>query len=230
MTAQPRKIDAVAELTRLPLFQALTEEQIAQLAAATREKRLQRGEMLFQRGDNPRGFYLVVAGQIKLAISSPQGNEKVVEIIGPMQSFGEAVMFMGKPYPVFAQGLAESTLLHIPQEQVFELLETDALFARRMLAGLSMRLHSLVQDVESYTLRSGTERLIGYLLQQGGPQENGRLEVTLPATKQVIASLLNITPETISRIFHELSSNGLIEVQGRQISIPDVARLSRHQP
>ncbi len=230
MTATPRKIDAIAELTRLPLFQALTEEQIGHLAASTREKRLQRGEMLFQRGDNPRGFYLVVTGQVKLAISSPQGNEKVVEIIGPMQSFGEAVMFMEKPYPVFSQALTESTLLHIPQEQVFDLLEKDAVFARRMLAGLSMRLHSLVQDVESYTLRSGTERLIGYLLQHGTSQGKGTLDVTLPATKQVIASLLNITPETFSRIFHELAGAGLITVQGRQVTIPDVAKLSRHQP
>ena len=165
MSTPNTKIDATAELGRLPLFQALSEEQIAHLAASAREKRLQRGELLFQRGDKPRGFYLVITGQVKLAISSPQGNEKIVEILGPMQSFGEAVMFMERPYPVFAQALAESVLLHVPQAEVFNLLENDALFARRMLAGLSMRLHSLVEDVASYTLRSSTERLIGYLLQ-----------------------------------------------------------------
>ena len=230
MSTPNTKIDATAELGRLPLFQALSEEQIAHLAASAREKRLQRGELLFQRGDKPRGFYLVITGQVKLAISSPQGNEKIVEILGPMQSFGEAVMFMERPYPVFAQALAESVLLHVPQAEVFNLLENDALFARRMLAGLSMRLHSLVEDVASYTLRSSTERLIGYLLQHGTPQETGSLEVSLPATKQVIASLLNLTPETLSRIFNELSSHGLISVQGRQVLIPDVEKLSRHQP
>ena len=55
------------------------------------------------------------------------------------------------------------------------------------------------------------------------------LEVELPTSKQVIASLLNLTPETLSRIFHELSSAGLIVVQGKHVLVPDVARLARYQ-
>ncbi|MCK7498198.1 MAG: cyclic nucleotide-binding domain-containing protein [Comamonadaceae bacterium] len=93
----------------------------------TREKRLQKGEMLFQKGDPPKGFYVVVFGQIKLAFSSAQGNEKVVDILGPQQTFGEAVMFMDRPYPVFAQALADTLLLHVSRNAVFELLERDAL-------------------------------------------------------------------------------------------------------
>ena len=57
-----------------------------------------------QGGDLPHGFYFLVSGKVKLAFSSSQGTEKVVEILGPMQSFGEAVMFMNRPYPVFAEG------------------------------------------------------------------------------------------------------------------------------
>lgn len=218
---------AVTELARIPLFQALSEEQLVQLSTTIREKRLNKGELLFQRGDKPRGFYLVISGQIKLAISSPQGNEKVVEIIGQRQSFGEAVMFMDRPYPVMAQALLESDLLLIPQAEVFALLEKDALFSRRMLAGLSMRLHALVQDVESYTLRSSAERVIGYLLRHTDPDRDD--PVALPASKQVIASLLNLTPETLSRIFHELAEAGLIRVDGKFVHLLDARRLARYQ-
>jgi len=228
---QNPKTDIGAVLRQLPLFQELTAEQATHLAAGTREKRLQKGEMLFQKGDKPRGFFLVVSGQVKLAFSSPQGNEKVVDVMGPRQTFGEAVMFMERPYPVFAQALSDAVLLHVGQSEVFELLQSDPLFARHMLAGLSIRLHTLVQDVESYSLRSSAERVIGYLLQgREETKSGGSLEVDLPTSKQVIASLLNLTPETLSRIFHDLSSAGLITVQGKHVCVPDVARLARYQP
>jgi CRP-like cAMP-binding protein len=186
--------------------------------------------MLFQKGDPPRGFFVVVTGQIKLALPSAQGNEKVVEIIGPQQSFGEAVMFMDRPFPVFAEALLDSQLLHIGKDVVFDLIETDPSFSRRMLAGLSMRLHSLIADVESYTLRSSAQRLIGYLLQHSPNEDDAanRIEIKLPTSKHIIASRLNLTPETFSRILHELAASGLIEVHGRTITIPDLRRLRSH--
>ncbi len=221
------RLDIPQILSRLPLFQELSPEQIAALEPACRERRLAKGEMLFQKGDMPKGFFVVVFGQIKLAFPSAQGNEKVMQILGPRQSFGEAIMFLNRPCPVFAEGLVDSLLLHIASIPVFELLETDPLFARRMLAGLSMRLHSLVQDVETYSLRSSAQRVVGYLLQQC-PQEGdcvGSFDISLPTSKQVIASRLNLTPETLSRIFHDLTVNGLIGVSGKQITIKDAKRL-----
>lgn len=231
-TVSGHSIDVASLLTRLPLFQELAPEQLAELVSACRERRLSKGEMLFQKGDPAKGFFMLVFGQIKLAFPSSQGNEKVVEIIGPRQSFGEAVMFMDRPYPVFAEALADSLLLHIGSASVFDLLGRDVSFARRMLAGLSMRLHALVQDVESYSQRSSAQRVIGYLLQQcpHGNAHDGELEVLLPATKLVIASRLNLTPETLSRVFHELSAHKLISVAGKQITIHDVRRLREFGP
>ncbi len=225
---QETRLDIRQILSRLPLFQELTPEQLAVLEKAAHERRLAKGEMLFQKGDLPKGVFVLVFGQVKLAFPSSQGNEKVVQIVGPRQCFGEAIMFLNRPSPVFAQGLVDSLLLHINSGPVFELLEKDPLFARRMLAGLSMRLHSLVQDVETYSLRSSAQRVVGYLLQQcpqeGGPCE-GPIDISLPTSKQVIASRLNLTPETLSRILHDLSANGLISVSGKQITIKDVKLL-----
>jgi CRP-like cAMP-binding protein len=219
--------DIPAILSRLPLFQELSPEQVAQIAKGTHERRLTKGELLFQKGDAARGFFVVMLGQVKLAFPSSQGNEKVVEILGPRQSFGEAVMFMDRPYPVFAEALQDSMLLHISQAVVFDLLQTDVSFARKLLAGLSQRLHGLVQDVETYSLRSAGQRVIGYLLQHC-PDEisaDTRLEVNLPTSKQVIASRLNLTPETLSRVFHDLTERGFIQVSGKQVIIDNVQAL-----
>lgn len=223
-------VDIPAALSRLPLFQQLSPEQLAHVVAATSERRLGRGELLFNRGDAPTGFFYIIRGQIKLAIPSLQGNDKVVEILGPHQSFGEAVMFIGKAYPVLAEALDNTTLLFIGQDAVFGLLENDPSFSRKLLAGLSLRLHSLLLDVESYSLRSSTQRVIGYLLQHCPNEGNceGAMEITLPTSKQIIASRLNLTPETLSRILHDLAHTGLIKVQGKQIEISDLRKLREY--
>jgi CRP-like cAMP-binding protein len=223
--AARREMDIPGLLARLPLFSALTPEQIAPLAAASRERRLAKGEMLFQKGDPAKGFYVVASGQIKLAFPSAQGNEKVVEIINPQQSFGEAMMFMDRPFPVFAEALVDTVVVHIGKDVVFELIAGDPSFARCMLAGLSMRLHSLIADVEAYSLRSSAQRVVGYLLQHGPDDGQGAIDITLPTSKQVIASRLNLTPETFSRILHDLIEAGLIAVHGRQVTVRDLAQL-----
>jgi CRP/FNR family transcriptional regulator, dissimilatory nitrate respiration regulator len=221
------QIEVSTFLSNLPLFKEIAAEEIARISRGTHMLHADRGEVLFNRGDPCAGFHLVAYGQVKLAFSSPQGMDKVIEIIGPGMSFGEAVMFLGEPYPVYAQALADCLLLHVAKEVVFSELEHNPQFARRMLGGLSRRLHGLVSDVEAYTLRSGAQRVIGYLLRDirmQASQDNAG-EVTLPIGKGVIASRLNLTPQHFSRILHELTAQGLIEVEGRKVRIIDLERL-----
>ena len=219
-------INIEALLAHVPLFNGLEKDEIARIARGTREVNAQRGDILFHKGDVATGFHLIVYGQVKLAFTSPQGGEKVVDIIGQGQSFGEAVMFMEKPYMVYAQTLADSQLLHISKAAILDEIEKDPRLGRKMIASLSIRLHHLITDVESYSLHSGRSRIIGYLLREHC--DAGAITVTLPTNKGVIASRLNLTQEHFSRILHELSENGLIAVKGRKISIPDVKKLRRY--
>lgn len=214
--------DVLGRIAKLALFQELDVAQMSTIAANVRELHIAKGEMLFQKGDEAKGFYLVLKGQIKLAFPSIHGNEKVVAIVGTGQTFGEAVMFLDQHFPVRAEALTGCELLLFSSHTIFGLLEQDPIFARKLLAGLSMRLHQLVQDVELYSQRSSAQRLIGYLLQLCPARGGCDMPVTvdLPTTKQVVASRLNLTPETLSRILHDLAEQGLIEMQGRRIHIP----------
>jgi CRP-like cAMP-binding protein len=222
-----------AFLSNLPLFRELAPEEIERVAKGAREVRARRGDVLFQKGEPCRGFHIVIYGQVKLLFITPQGDEKVVEIMGPGQSFGEALMFMEKPYIVTAQVLVDSLLLHVARDVVFEELDRDPRFARRMIAGLSRRLHHLISDLEAYSMRSATQRVIGYIMRSGHDSDEAQLAdrsaISLPASKNVIASRLNITPEHFSRILHELTERRLIEVEGRTVTILDVEGLQRYE-
>ena len=224
-------INIEALLTHIALFNGLAPEEIARIAHATREVHILKGETLFHRGDTCTGFHLVVYGQIKLTFTSAQGNEKIVEIISQGQSFGEAIMFLDKPYVVSAQALTDAMLLHVSKTAIFEELEHDYNLARKMLAGMAMRLHQLMNDVESYSLHSGKQRIIGYLLRELPENDQNGTDVilTLPSNKGTIASRLNLTQEHFSRILHELSDLGLIIVEGKKIHIPSVANLRKHE-
>ncbi|MEZ5662220.1 MAG: Crp/Fnr family transcriptional regulator [Burkholderiaceae bacterium] len=226
------QFDLPRYISLLPLFQEMQQPELKRLADGSRLRRLARGEDVFRIGDPCNEFHVTVNGQVKLFAISPQGQEKIIEIIGPGNSFAEALMFLERSYIINAQALTETLLLSVSREAVLNEAQRDPRFCMRMLAGLSRRLHGLVNDVQAYALHSGMERVIGYLLRdlpedaiEGAGQS---ASVVLPVSKAAIASRLSMTPEYFSRVLHELESQGLIAIDKREITIPDPSVLARH--
>jgi len=218
-------LSALDFLRHIPLFAHCTDDERAALAASASELRVDKGATLFHSGDPCEGMHVLVYGRVSIVVASKNGTEKVVELIQAGQSFGEAIMFLGgERYPVSARAVEDALILFLPAASIFAVLDRDPRFARRMLAGLSMRLHGLLRDVESYTLESASDRVVTYLLQQLGEAASGT--VILPVNKQLIASRLNLTPETFSRVLQRIVEQCDVEVSGREIRISDRARLA----
>ena len=230
---EARNFDLPRYLSVLPLFSDMRPEELRRLAEGCQLRRLGRGDMVFHMGQPCEEFHVTVIGQVKLFVLSPTGQEKVIELVGPGNSFAEAIMFIGKPYILNAQALTDTLLLTIGKPAVLAEIENDPRFALRMLAGISRRLHGLVHDVEAYALHSGLQRVIGYLLRDLSDADGAgsdAVTVSLPVSKATIASRLSLTPEYFSRVLHELESAGLIEIDKRDIRILDCRRLGEYQP
>jgi CRP/FNR family transcriptional regulator, dissimilatory nitrate respiration regulator len=225
-------VDATSIIKMLPnfhLFSELNDEQLSYVARQTQLVFASRGDILFNRGDAALGLFMLVSGQVKLAVNSSQGSEKVIGIISPRESFGEAIIFLDQAFfPIYAQATMDSHLFLVPKQVIFSLLERDTTVSRKMLAGLSMRNRQLVQDIESVTLLTCTQRLIGYLIQISSEATDSS-HITLPANKATIASLLNLAPETLSRIMLKLQQEGFIEVHGKEITITDINGLRQYE-
>jgi CRP-like cAMP-binding protein len=170
-------------------------------------------------------MYVVVYGEIKLMTTTPARGSRLTGIVGPGQSFGEPVMFLERPTVVDAQAASDALLLHLPKAAVFDEIERNPKFARRMIAGLSQRVESLVRELDRQAL-GGSERFVAYLLRHCR-DHTAPFVLTLPAAKSEIASQLNLTPEHFSRILHELQQAGLLQVDGRKITVPRPDRLPR---
>ncbi|MEN8168985.1 MAG: Crp/Fnr family transcriptional regulator [Pseudomonadota bacterium] len=205
------------------LFSALSDEQMERLSAATTKKSLAQAAHLFEAGSRADEFYLVSQGQIKLYRLSPAGQEKVIEIIRPGQTFAEALMFRDIPvYPVNAQALANVELYAIKNAAFIEILRESVDVCFRVMADISVRLKHHLNEIDALTLQNASLRVVNYLSHLIPSCDNEAVEITLPAAKNIIASRLSITPETLSRILSTLSSKGLISVEGLHIKVHDV--------
>lgn len=217
---------SIAEiLSRQPLFRGLSEGELTQISAGCREFRVKKNELIFHKGDNAEGMHVVVMGQVKLSLPSAQGMEKVVHMCGPGSTFGEAVVFLDKPYPVTAQSTAETLLLLISKRVLLDAMEGSPMLCRKMMASLSSRLHELLGDMETCMLRGSVQRVVCFLVQAAPSAELSSYEINLPASKQTIASQLNLAPETLSRVLGQLSEAALIQVKGRAIKVLDREKL-----
>lgn len=231
MKLDVEQFDMPRYLSVLPLFSDLSQQERERLAQGCQLRRLACGDMVVRVGEECNAFHVVVVGQVKLYMASPSGQEKVIDLVGPGHSFAEAVMFLGKTHILNAQSLADTLLMSVSKQAVFREIEQDPRFSMHMLAGISRRLHGLVRDVESYTLHSGMQRLIGYLLRDvhdGSAVTMGVVTVSLPVSKATVASRLSLTPEYFSRVLHELEAEGLIEIDKREIRILDVQQLASY--
>lgn len=151
---------------------------------------------------------------------NPMGKEHILHIFGPGEPVGEVPVFSNQPFPASAEAIIKSTLYFFPRKAFVALIENNPSIALNMLAVLSKRLRQFAAQIENLSLKEVPARLAGYLLYTA--QEQGQNDVIhLPVSKGQLASLLGTIPETLSRIFAKMSDEGLIQVDGRQITIVD---------
>jgi len=220
------EIDA-QHLRRIYLFSALDENQLAQVLRTMSVVHLNSGQLLFEQGGECHTFYAVQTGLIKLFRLSPQGGEKIYELLGPGRTFAEAIMFMEQhTYPVCAQALAPTEVLAFPHSTFGNILKESVETGFRVMGDISMRLRKLIMEVDQLTLQNATMRLINYLQKKPLPDSgSAEIDIELNIPKSILASRLSIQPETFSRILKKLKEQGLIEVSGKTIHVRDMAKL-----
>ncbi len=212
-------------LRRSYLFSGLQDDEYLEAIGHAAPVHLAPGQLLFSQGDSVQAFYWVAEGIMKLFRASPQGDEKVIELVGANRLFAEAVLFMGGQYPVNAAAQTPVRLVAINGREFKAWLAQDASRCFKLMAGMSARMHKLVNEIDRLTLMKGADRLLQYLLDHSDPDETGRQKVELEAPKQIIASRIGVKPETLSRLLHKLSDQGCIEIQGQTLYMSDPEKL-----
>jgi len=206
------------------LFGGLPPEHLDEIERIAIRKEYKRGESIFFEGDPGIGFYMVATGKVKIFKMSFSGKEQILHIFGPGEPFGEVPVFHDQPFPANATALEKTSLLFFPRKDFVELIHSIPSLVMSMLAVLSMRLRNFATQIENLSLKEVPERLAGYLLYLAEEQGNTE-KVELQISKGQLASLLGTIPETLSRIFAKMSDEGLIRVEGKNISLRNLKGL-----
>ncbi len=198
------------DLRKFGLFSALPPEEAQRLAQHLQIRSYPTRFRLFDAGESASGFYLIFSGKVKIFRVSPEGSEQVLGIFEEGQSFAEAAVFQGGGYPAAAETLEPTELIFIDRKMILDTVRSDPEFALRLLGGMSLKLRRLVRLIDSLTLKDAKGRVARYLAGLLPADMREPVEIELPISKTLLARMLGVTGETLSRTLKSLSQDGVI--------------------
>jgi CRP-like cAMP-binding protein len=224
--------DIQSVLRKTALFTSLSENEMDALRSRVTRRHFRRGELLFNEGDSCSGLFLVASGKVRIFKVSAAGREQVLALEGPGSSFAELPVFDGGKYPASASALEDSEILFISRKDLHNYCREHPDVALKMLAVVGTRLRRLVGIIEDLSFATVRQRLISVLLrlvQECGAETTQGVRVELTKSHQDLAAELGTVRELISRNLSRLQAEGFLEVDGRRITVKDLAGLRREQ-
>jgi CRP/FNR family transcriptional regulator, transcriptional activator FtrB len=213
-----------AGFRKLPLFAAMKARHFTALMRSALVQTFPPQVDLIVAGELPDFLYILLDGAVEL-YASHADRKTTVQVLVPPATFILAPIIRGEVPLKSARTLIKSRVLMIPTRPLLDIFGRDAEFARAVVTELSLRYRDLVRAIKSQKLRTGSERLANWILQADA--RNGRKgKVNLPFEKRLLASLLGMSPENLSRAFSSLIPHG-VRIKGPTVSIKDRGRLRR---
>lgn len=212
------------EIRKLYLFSKMAPENYGRLMRASYVQNFPPQVELISEGEPSDFLHVVTEGSVEL-FSRWNGNETSMATIRPVSTFILAATIKDAPYLMSARTLEKSRIALIPSQDVRDVFEIDAAFARAIVTELASCYRGVVKGTKDLKLRSSLERLANYLLRQQSVSGGGA-SFDLQIEKRRLASLLGMTPENLSRAFKTLQAYG-VTVSGNRIEIADEDDLRR---
>jgi CRP/FNR family transcriptional regulator, cyclic AMP receptor protein len=221
---QSRKTKA---LTRVPIFSGLAENELTFLSQRSVMRQYGVGEQVFGEGEPCQGLYVVETGRIKIFKTSAGGREQVLSIDGPGSSVAELPVFDGGNYPASASAVTDSVMVFVSRQDFQSLCLEYPAVALKVLRVVGGRLRRLVGIIEELSFTTVKHRLAALLLNMAkdSGQKGKSAEFTLPATNQDLAAMIGTVRELVSRNLSRLQAEGIVSIDGRTVTIPDIKKL-----
>ncbi len=219
--------EAAEFLRRLPLFAALGEKALAEVAQRTVARSAPAGTQLFRQGEPCKGLYIVGSGRVSVYRASPDGREQVIHTQEAGQPLAEVPLFDGGPFPASARVVEDARLFFLPRDAFEWLYRNNPEIADAVIRDLGRRLRRMVRLVERISLRDVPARVAATVLDYA--QAAGALErasaFTLPRTQEALARELGASREAVARALGQLRRDGIIEQKGARMRVLDEAAL-----
>jgi CRP/FNR family cyclic AMP-dependent transcriptional regulator len=217
-------------LGQIPMFEHLGPEDLEHLSGLLQQRRYPKGEVIFHQGDVGTALFIVRKGEVAIRLSSAEGKEVILALLGRGDAFGELALLDGEPRSTDAVTREESSLLSLHQEDFRRFLGERPQVAMGLLAVLSRMVRRVTRIVYDAAFLDARARLARVLLDlartQGQPSAEGR--VIIPRLTQAeLANLCGLTRESANKWLRFYAKEGLLTYEGGQITLVDPERLRR---
>lgn len=205
----------IEQLRSVELFQDLDDVGLAELAAASELRPLQRGDVLFTENDEPNELFVVVSGRLAMVNRSIDGRESVVALMENGDLFGEMPLFDGQTRSTDGRALEPSEVIVIPYGPVRELYDNRPTLLWRAVELLANRLRVADGVLADSVFLDVTGRTAKRLLEIAGEAE----EFSLPVTQEELAGMVGASRERVNKAIASFVKLGWIEQRDRRYHI-----------
>ncbi len=202
----------MTELKDIPMFSTLGEEHLKELQNAIHVRHYKKGSILFYEGDQSSCMYILLGGEVKLYKTSPKGSKLEINRLHAPSLVAEYACFEAEPFPESCEFLTEGTIGLLRFDNLANYLN-QAAFSTELIRSLTSRTMSLFALIHKETILSSEAKVADFIIKQRSLFK--RLK------KNEIASILNLTPETFSRMLAKFKKEGIIVENHQTIKVLD---------
>jgi CRP/FNR family transcriptional regulator/CRP/FNR family cyclic AMP-dependent transcriptional regulator len=220
-------------LTTSPLFAALPPKHLDALTANSRRRLFRRGETIFRHGDVGNALYFLETGRVKVVVTSEQGDDVLLAVLGSGEVFGELSVFDGLPRSATVEVLEDATVLSLDRQTFQDYLRNEPEVAFHLLATLSRRLRTgdaMVEDCAFLDVPGRLAKKLLDLAEQHGSQTPDGLEIDLRLTQRELAGMVAASRESVNKHLAYFRQKGLVGLHRGHLVIrkpEDLARRAR---
>ncbi|MFC4116522.1 Crp/Fnr family transcriptional regulator [Nonomuraea zeae] len=225
----PQDIQPVATvLAEIPLFRVLGESGIASTARAGLARRYRSGQIIFHQGDPGESLYVLLDGLVKVVFTTEHGDEIVLNMLGRGDTFGEMALLDGSPRSASIVTVRPAWVFALPRARLLELMREHPGLADEFLRMLGHMVRRLTDQAADLAFLDLGGRLAKLLLQLADKHGQADGVVDLPGlTQSDLAALIGASRPAVNRALQSLVSRHLIAIEGRTITLLDVAALRK---
>jgi CRP-like cAMP-binding protein len=222
-------IDKIAALKRTVLFKELDDTTLNLVAEYAVPRHYRKDETLFLAGEEAHGLFVIVNGSVRAFRESVDGREQVIHVERAGATVAEVPVFDDGPYPSTVAAEEDTDTLFLDKSDVRQLCLQHPAIPMAAIRVLASRLRHCAELVEALSLKEVGQRVARFLVSEArshGEPTNDGICLTLTQTNQQIAARVGSVREVISRALSRLQNDGLIILEDRKLTIPDIEALS----
>lgn len=213
--ATARRGEAEEHGHRIQLFDGLCPDDMAEITAAARALRKERGEFVYTPGDRAETVYVLRKGRIKLSVLSESGKEFAIDIFQPGDIFGEFALVDDTARSNMAQALDDALMWVFGKRDFVRLLEARTKLAMnyiRLVGGRRRRMEKKLSDITTKDVAARVCELVHEISTTSAAANHAAPELLVPLTHQDVASLIGASRQTTTTVLNDLERRGIIEL------------------